>query len=404
MGTCEVGRRILQWKGCGVVEITRIDGRDMKEIRQDFPATARVAYFDTAAVGLASRNLIDTYRRVLTSWEFSGFDFIASERAASTARRAVSKLMGASSDDVALIPSISAAAGLVAAQLGPAKVGDNVVIGAREYSSNHFPWRQLAAKGYDVRQVPFRGGGLEPQDVAERIDARTRVVAFSAVQAATGHRSDIPAISALAHAVDALVFVDASQLVGALPIAGDLPHVDVLATADHKFLMHAGRGMGYCYISRSVQSQFVAVNAGWRAARVPLESFFGPDMELSSTASRFDSSISWLAARGNAAALESFDEYGANNVFSRNRALTTTLRIALTDVGWEPTLLRENESTIVSVPLHGKERAHLREQLRERDIACSVRDEHLRLAVHFYNDESDIDRLCAALSVIGRRY
>ena len=42
------------------------------------------------------------------------------------------------------------------------------------------------------------------------------LVAFSAVQTATGHRSDIPAMSSLAREVGALVFVDGSQLVGRL--------------------------------------------------------------------------------------------------------------------------------------------------------------------------------------------
>jgi selenocysteine lyase/cysteine desulfurase len=85
--------------------------------------------------------------------------------------------------------------------------------------------------------------------VGERVDAGTKLVAFSGVQSATGHRSDIAAISGLARQAGAIVFVDGSQLVGALPVAGDLRHVDVLATADHKFLLNAGRGMGYCYLS-----------------------------------------------------------------------------------------------------------------------------------------------------------
>ena len=170
----------------------------------------------------------------------------------------MASLLGADASDVALIASVSAAAGLVAAQFGPARAGQNVVIGEREYSSNHFPWRLLAGKGYEVRQVPFRNGGLEPDDVARRVDDRTQLVAFSAVQPATGHRSDIPAISAIARDVGALVFVDGSQIVGASPIAEDLRLVDVLATADHKFLMNAGRGLGYCYLSarraRSIRS------------------------------------------------------------------------------------------------------------------------------------------------------
>ena len=122
------------------------------------------------------------------------------------------------------------------------------------------------------------------------------MIAFSGVQSATGHRSDIAAISGLAREAGAIVFVDGSQLVGALPVADDLRHVDVLVAPDHKFLLNAGRGMGYCYLSPAAQARFTPVNAGWRAGNVPLDSFFGPEMNLSDTASRFDNSISWLAA------------------------------------------------------------------------------------------------------------
>ena len=103
----------------------------------------------------------------------------------------------------------------------------------------------------------------------------------------------------VAREVGAIVFVDGSQMVGAVAVAEALRHVDVLATADHKFLLNAGRGMGYCFLSRAAQERFTPINAGWRAGADPFASFFGPTMELSPTASRFDSSISWLAAFGN---------------------------------------------------------------------------------------------------------
>src|SRR5262245_33870443 len=128
---------------------------DIRETRRLFPATADRAYFNTAAVGLASRRLAEAYHDAIAAWTATGFDFAQGEQAASVARSAVARLIGADPDDVALIPSVSAAAGLVAAQFGAATSGDNVVIGEREYSSNHFPWRQLAEKGYQVRQVPF---------------------------------------------------------------------------------------------------------------------------------------------------------------------------------------------------------------------------------------------------------
>jgi cysteine desulfurase / selenocysteine lyase len=374
------------------------DVRDVREARGSFPATERLAYFNTAATGLASRRLTETYRDLLDRWESSGFDFVQGEQAANDDRAAVARIMGARPEDVALIPSVSAAAGLVAAQFTEARPGQNIVIGEREYSSNHFPWRQLTAKGYDVRQVPFRGGGLEPDDVARHVDSRTQLVAVSAVQTATGHRTDVAAVSALARDVGALVFLDASQLVGALPCADLLTWVDVLVAPDHKFLLHAGRGMGYCYLSPEAQRRFTPVAAGWRAGRLPLESFFGPDMALSETASRFDSSISWVAAVGGQAALAVYDEFGADAIYARNRELTAALVAALADIGWEPVDLPEpNRSTIVSVPLNGREPQPLLGRLRERQVVGSARDGNLRLAVHLYNHEDDIDRLCTAL-------
>lgn len=157
---------------------------DIRDARSMFPATGGRAYLNTAAVGLASRRLADTYHEFVTEWTTAGFDYSRGERAANDARAAVARLMGA-----------------------------DVVIGQREYSSNHFPWRQLADKGYDVRQVPFRTGGLEPGDVAELVDAGTQLVAFSAVQSATGHRSDIATISGLARAV-------MTYLIGSIEVPG----------------------------------------------------------------------------------------------------------------------------------------------------------------------------------------
>jgi cysteine desulfurase / selenocysteine lyase len=371
----------------------------VRDARRLFPATADRAYFNTAAVGLASRRLAGTYHEFIDEWTTAGLDYRRGEQAAGEARSAVATLIGAEARDIALIPSVSSAAGLVAAQFGPAGPGQNIVIGQREYSSNHFPWRQLAAKGYDVRQVPFRNGGLEPDDIGERVDAGTLLVAFSGVQSATGHRSDIAAISGLARKAGAIVFVDGSQMVGALPVARDLRHVDVLVAPDHKFLLNAGRGMGYCYLSPTAQARFTPVSAGWRAASVPLDSFFGPEMNLSATASRFDTSISWLAAIGNRAALTIFDDFGPGAIYARNHELTATLRAALTSAGWDPVDLPEqNRSTIVSVPLGDREPSRLLSALSDQGVICSARDGNLRLSIHFYNHEDDIERLATALT------
>ena len=372
---------------------------DIRSARDLFPATEHQAYFNTAAVGLASSAVAATYHAYVEEWTRDGLDYVKAEAAAESARTAVAGLIGADPADMAMIASVSAAAGFVAAQFGPAAPGDNVVIGQSEYSSNHFPWRMLAEKGYDVRQVPFRNGGLEPDDIARYVDTATQLVAFSGVQTATGHRADITAISGVAREVGAIVFVDGAQLVGALPVAQDLASIDVLAIPDHKFLLNAGRGIGYCYLSRAMQERFTPINAGWKAGAVPFDSFFGPDMNLSPTASRFDNTISWLAAIGNKAALSVFDTFGADTIYARNRDLASLLRASLADVGWEPVdLPQANRSTIVSVPLGEADPAELLTRLKQQGVVCAARDGNLRLAVHFYAHEDDIGRLAEVLN------
>jgi len=194
-----------------------------EDARNLFPAARKVAYFNTAATALGSTVLRDAYADCIADWTENGFDTTRGERAGENARAAFSRIIGASPEDVALIPSVSAAAGLIASQFDPAKPGENVVVGEREYSSNHFPWRLLERKDYDVRQTPFRNGGLEPEDIEERADGGTLLIAFSAVQNASGHRSDIAGIADIARRVGAMTFVDGSQMAGALPVA---PHLD----------------------------------------------------------------------------------------------------------------------------------------------------------------------------------
>jgi len=369
-----------------------------EEARRLFPATEKVAYFNTAATSLGCSILRDAYFDFIADWTENGFDTTRGEEAGENARRGFARIIGARPKDVALIPSVSAAAGLIASQFGPAESGENIVIGEREYSSNHFPWRLLEKKGYDVRQTPFRNGGLEPEDIAERSDGGTRLIAFSAVQTASGHHSDIHGIAEIARRSGAMTFVDGSQMAGALPVAPYLDSMDVFATANHKFLLNAGRGVGYCYFRKDIQDRIVPTNAGWKAGAVPLESFFGPDMQLSETASRFDNSLGWLSAIGDEAALSLFDRFGAESIFARNLELADMLHDRLVESGRQPVALPlANRSTIVALPLGESDPASLVNRLKAEGVICSARDGNLRLSVHFYNNSDDIERLVAAL-------
>ena len=86
--------------------------------------------------------------------------------------------------------------------------------------------------------------------------------------------------------------------------------------------MNAGRGLGYCYLSPAVQERFTPINAGWKAGRVPLESFFGPDdgpVADGVALRQLDQLARGDRQRGRA--LASFDDFGADAIFGRNREL-----------------------------------------------------------------------------------
>ena len=152
-----------------------------------------------------------------------------------------------------------------------------------------------------------------------------------------------------------------------------------------------------------MQARFTPVGAAWRAGSVPFDSFLGPEMNLSATASRFDRSISWLAAIGSQAALTIFDDFGPGTVYARNGELAAKLRDALTSIGWDPVDLPEqNRSTIISVPLGLRTIAGSWRTVRT-GIICSARDGSLRLAIHFYNHEDDIERLVTTLTSASRK-
>src|SRR4051812_45057413 len=80
---------------------SRPDPDDVREARKMFPATNAAAYLNTAAVGLASRELVGAYHRYIDDWAERGLDFVRGEAAGENARRTVASVIGADASDVA---------------------------------------------------------------------------------------------------------------------------------------------------------------------------------------------------------------------------------------------------------------------------------------------------------------
>jgi cysteine desulfurase / selenocysteine lyase len=367
------------------------------DIRRLFPGLQNTIYLNTATMNVGCAPAREAYERVLERWSAGRFDWTEAELAGEDARAMFAEIVGCTAGEIAIVPAVSAAAGIVAANMPAAEHGENVVVAENEFASNYYSWLLLQERGYHVRTVAPGGEGVSAEEFERAADGGTRLIAVSAVSSANGYRTDLDAIGQIARNSGAWFFVDACQAAGAVPLDVVRVGVDFLAAASHKFLL-GSRGMGYLYVRRDLLDALHPVGPGWKAARKPAESFYGPTMELSPTASKLDASLAWFPAMGDQAALDIFRRFGTSALLERNSRLSLRLRDALRTQGlsFQPSSDKDR-STIVSVQV--PDTGAVAERFRKANVVASVRTGRIRLAVHFYNLEEELDRVAELIGL-----
>lgn len=366
------------------------------DIRALFPALHGTIYLNTASMCVGSAPAHDAYALAIDRWSAGRFDWPGAELAGEESRATFAQMIGAQPDEIAMVPAVSAGAGLIAANMPQAQRGENIVVAGGEFASNYFPWVLLQERGYRIRTVASADNGVAADAYAEAADGGTRLIAVSAVDSSTGYRADVAAISRIAARSGALLFVDACQAAGAVPLDVVRDGVDFLATSSHKFLL-GSKGMGYLFVRRQLLDRLRPIGPGWKAARKPLESFYGPAMDLSPTASKLDTSLPWFAAMAEQASFAIFRRLGTQAILDRNAQLSRRLHdaVAAHHSRFRP-FPAAHRSTIVSVPVADADAAMAR--LRAASVVASVRAGRVRLSVHFYNLDEEIDRAAELLA------
>jgi cysteine desulfurase len=108
----------------------------------------------------------------------------------------------------------------------------------------------LAGWGFDVDILPVKADGLVDLALAaERIDARTGLVAAMLVNNEIGVIQPIEAIAALAHSAGALFFCDAVQGFGRVPVP--IGACDMVALSAHK--VHGPKGIGALWVRDGIE-------------------------------------------------------------------------------------------------------------------------------------------------------
>jgi selenocysteine lyase/cysteine desulfurase len=323
-------------------------------------------YLNTASYGLpptpawdALQAALEDWRGGRTSWEHWG---IPGEEA----RASFARLVGVRAETVAIASNVSTLLGLVAAAVPD---GTRVLVPDVEFTSVLFPFMAQAPRGVTVRLVPSA-------ELAGEIGRDVDVVAFSAVQMATGYVADLDAIAAAAAEHGAMTVVDATQAIGWIPF--DAARFDVVAAHAYKWMM-SPRGTAFMAIRPERLVEVTPHAAGWYAGDDPLATFFGPPLRLAESARRLDTSPAWFMWVATAPALDIIERIGVDRIHEHDLGLANRFREGLR--------LEPGDSAIVFCDIEGGA-----ERLERAGIRAAVRGGRLRTSWHVYNTNEDVER------------
>jgi selenocysteine lyase/cysteine desulfurase len=343
-------------------------------------------YLDTAGYGLppaasvaASQEALEQWRHGTARW-WRDWDPVGED-----CRTLLARIVGASREDVALLPTASVGVAIVASCLRP---GDEVVVPADEFASLLLPL--LAAEqelGLRVRRVPF-------ERLAEAVDTRTALVATSHVRSYDGAVQDLDAVAAAARSASALTLVDVTHAAGVLDIGVHRRELDFAVGAGYKHLL-CPRGVAFLTVSKAGSERIVPRAASWRAQTDPYHDYFGGELtKLAPGAARFDVSLAWFAWLGALPSLTFLDSVTGDERSAWCVGLASRAAAAL---GLEPT-----GSSLLAAPIAADGDAAAR-ALANAGVVASLTPAGVRLSFHLYNDEDDVALGVRALESIRAR-
>src|SRR5258708_8511166 len=234
---------------------------DVARLRRDFPILARsvhgrpLVYLDNAATTQKPRAVIDRLVRCYTQENSNvhrGVHYLSEIATAAyeSARTTVKDFLHARAEkEIIFTRGTTEGINLVVQTWGRKNLrdGDEVLISAIEHHSNIVPWQFLCdEKGATLRVIPVNDAGdLMLDQFASMLTDRTRIVAFGHDSNALGTINAVKEMTAMAHAIGALVVIDGAQGVPHTSVDVQDLDCDFYAFSGHKGYGPTGIGVRY---------------------------------------------------------------------------------------------------------------------------------------------------------------
>jgi kynureninase len=313
----------------------------------------------------------------------------------------IAPLIGAGPGEVAMTPNVTIAHAGIISSLDYRAPRDTIVMTALDFPSVRYVYDGLAQRlGARIVVVESEDGVSISEDaLIAAIDERTRLVCISDVLFRSAYIMDVGRIAAHAHAVGALIAVDAYHSVGVVPVDVKATGVDWLTGGVLKWLC-GGPGGSFVYASPQLPDEVRPAFTGWQAHTAPFA--FAAEMDHAPGAAR------WLTGTPAVPALYAategpriLREAGMAAVRAKSQRQTARL-IALADArGWTVNAPRDPARRGGTVAIDVPEGLAVARALLARDVVIDYRPgAGIRVAPHFYTTDDEIETAVAAMDEI----
>jgi len=324
-------------------------------------------------------------------------------------RETFGSLLKTGSENISYVQNTATAISMIACGY-PFQPGDQVISYAHEYPSNHYPWVLQKERGVELVLLKDVGDGKSSaslqgwsmEELERRVTDRTRVVAISHVQFASGFAADLEDLGAFCKARNIDLIVDCAQSLGCLPVYPEEYNVAAVASSGWKWLM-GPLGSGVMYTSGELRKKLRPVLTGPGMMRQGMD-YLDHSWDPHEDGRRFEFSTgAWDHIAGlQASVVELFSENSMEDVRDEVIRLQDLFLAHLDSERVVPLVLPERyRSGIVMLQLRG--RVKVREVLaamQERGVVMTGPTGVLRLAPHFYMEDAQLIRAAEVLNSV----
>ncbi|MBI3789576.1 MAG: aminotransferase class V-fold PLP-dependent enzyme [Gemmatimonadetes bacterium] len=363
--------------------------------RPEFPVLARSTYLVSNSLGAMPRAVAGQLAEYAEKWASLGVKAWASDwwEKPLEVGNVIAPLLHAGAGEVAMVANVSIAHAEILSAVDFDRGRDTIVMTALDFPSVRYVVDAMAARfGARVVVVPSDDGlGIDEERLLAAIDERTALVAVSHVLFRSAYILDARRIVRHAHAMGALVALDAYHSVGVMPVDVRALGCDFLTGGVLKWLC-GGPGGCFLWVRPEVSAHRAPALTGWQAHRRPFA--FEDAMAYADGAWRWLSGTPQIPALYAATAGPTIvREAGMENIREKSMRQTARL-IALADARGYPVsaprdAARRGGTVAFDVP-HGYEVA---QELLRRDIVIDYRPgAGIRVAPHFYTSDDELER------------